>query len=125
MLYAALQFVVLTAIAMVVYGDGYRFSHNFLSELGATTTWSGTPNHAAAVLFGIALAGLGSAFVAFAGAWRAFAFARGRARGAGIASQLFGTASGTAFVAVAVTPVNLARLRRAAIDHISISITAS
>jgi hypothetical protein len=99
---------VLTAIAMVVYGDDYRFGYNFLSELGATHTWSGTPNHAAAVLFGIALASLGCAFVAFAGAWRTFAFARGRARAAGIASQLFGTTSGAAFVAVAVTPVNLA-----------------
>ena len=55
----------LTAIAMAVYGDDYRFGHNFLSELGATYTWAGTPNHPAAVLFAIALAGLGCAFVAF------------------------------------------------------------
>jgi len=107
LLCAAINFLVLTAIAMVAYADGYSFTNNFLSELGATHTWAGTPNHVAALLFALALGGLGCAFVAFAGAWRAFAFARGRARGAGIASQLFGTASGAAFVAVALTPVDL------------------
>jgi len=108
LLYAAIQFVALTAIAIRVYAGGYDFFANFLSELGATYTWSGQPNHAAAALFSIALGTLGAAFVAFASAWRAFAFAHGRARAVGIAGQLFGTTSGIAFVAVAVTPVNLA-----------------
>jgi len=108
LLYAAIQFVALTTIAMRVRAGGYDFFANFLSELGATRTWTGQPNHPAAVLFGIALGTLGVAFVAFAGAWRAFAFARGRARVAGIVGQLFGTTSGIAFLAVAVTPVNLA-----------------
>ncbi len=116
-MYAAIQFVVLTATAMIVYAGGtyadpsaagYDLARNFLSELGATRTWSGQPNHPSAVLFGIALGGVGVAFVGFAGAWRAFAFERGRARGAGLAAQLFGTGSGAAFLAVAVTPVNLA-----------------
>src|SRR5439155_11545077 len=102
------QFVVLTAIAMQLYPGGYRFFMNFLSELGATRTWEGEPNHGGAVLFAIALGTLGIAMVAFAGAWRDFAFAKGRARVFGIAGQLFGTLSGGAFLAVAATPVNLA-----------------
>src|SRR5262245_40923343 len=117
LLYAALQFIVLTTIAMRVYAggtvadqssSGYDFFNNFFSDLGATYSWSGAPNRAASVLFGIALGSLGAAFVAFAGTWRAFAFARGRARAAGIAAQVFGTLSGTAFVVVALAPVNRA-----------------
>jgi hypothetical protein len=108
LLYAAVQFVALVAVAMLLYAEPYHFSQNFLSELGMTRTWSGTPNHVSSVLFGIALASVGAAFIAFAGAWRAIAFDHGRARAAGIAAQIFGTASGAAFVAVAVTPVNLA-----------------
>ncbi len=108
LMYAAFQFVVLTAIAMRVFPGGYSFFHNFFSELGGTRTWAGQANTTGAVLFSIALGSLGFAFVAFAGAWRAFAFAHGRARPAGVAAQLFGTGSGAAFVAVAVTPVNVA-----------------
>ena len=117
LLYAAIQFVALTAIAMAVYAggttadpwsSGYDFTGNFLSDLGATRAWSGAPNHASSILFGIALGSIGLAFIAFAGAWRAFAFTRGRAVIAGLAAQLFGTASGAAFVGVAVTPVNRA-----------------
>jgi hypothetical protein len=108
LLYGALQFVALTTIAMLLYPDGYRFAHNFFSDLGGTHTWSGAPNRASMVLFSIALGSLGVAFVLFAGAWRGFAFARGRARWLGITAQLFGTVSGLAFVAVAFTPVDLA-----------------
>jgi hypothetical protein len=117
LLFAAIQFVVLTTIAMAVYAGGnlvdpwargYTFTRNFLSDLGATRAWSGQPNHPAALLFGIALGTLGAAFVGFAGTWRTFAFAHGRARLAGIASEWFGITSGCAFVAVAVTPVNRA-----------------
>ena len=112
-----MQFAVLTAIAMQVYAGGtiwnpwapgYAFGGNFLSELGATRAWSGHDNHASAVLFSLALATLGIAFVAFAGAWRGFAFARRRGAALGVASQVFGTLSGLCFVAVSVTPVNLA-----------------
>ena len=114
--YAAIQFVALVAIAMVLYPGGtwsdpsaphYELAHNFLSDLGATRTFSGASNTASLLLFAIALATIGGALVAFSWTWRAFAFARGRARGAGIASALFGTASGAAFAAVAFTPVNV------------------
>ena len=117
LLYAAIQFVVLTTLAMQVYAGGtmwdpwsrgYAFTGNFLSELGATSSWSGQENHASAVLFAIALGTLGIAFILFAGAWRGFAFGRKRGAAVGVAGQVFGTASGLGFAAVAVTPVNLA-----------------
>lgn len=106
LLCATIQFAVLVTLAMWWYAERYDFTGNFLSELGATRTWAGRPNHASAGLWMVALAGLGLALVAFAGAWRTFAFSRGRARAAGIAAQISGTASGAAFVAIAVAPVN-------------------
>ena len=113
--YAAVQLVGLTVLAMYFYpggavtnpyAHGYTFFGNFLSDLGATRSWDGHSNTTSMVLFAIALGTIGLAFIGFAGAWPAFAFAQGRARIAGIASQWFGTASGAAFVAVAITPVN-------------------
>lgn len=117
LLYAAAQFVVLVALGMWQYAGGtwadrsthgYTFTANFLSDIGATRSWSGESNVVSSVLFGIALGSLGAAVIAFAGAWRAFAFERGRARFAGIAAQVFATTSGAAFVGIAVTPANLA-----------------
>ena len=115
LLYAAVQFVVLTAIAMHVYAGGhlldpwakgYTFFSNFLSDLGATRAHSGHANMPSMVPFSIALATLGIAFISFAGTWHAFAFGKSRWRPVGVASQWCGTASGAAFVAVALTPVN-------------------
>lgn len=117
LLYCALQFLALVTLAIVVYAGGtyrdplapgYDLARNFLSELGAFHSWAGQPNHPSAVMFSIALGSIGLAFVAFAPAWRAFAFARRRARAAGIAAQICGTLSGAAFVAVACTPVDVA-----------------
>jgi hypothetical protein len=107
-MYAALQFIALTAVAMAVYGDRYRFFEHFVSELGATRTWAGRANHASMLLFSIALATVGVAFVAFAPTWRAFACQRRVVRVAGLAAHGFGTLSGLAFIAVAVTPVDVA-----------------
>jgi hypothetical protein len=113
--YAALQFVVLVAAAMVLYPGGtwfdpaatrYELARNFLSDLGATHVFSGRANYTSAALFAIALATLGGALVAFAWAWRAYALELGRSGAAGIASALFGTGSGVAFVGVAVAPID-------------------
>ena len=115
--YAAIQFVVLTAAAMVAYAGGtwyapqaphYRLSGNFLSDLGATRTFAGHANASSCVLFAIALISIGLALIPFAWAWRGWAFARGRAAIAGHASAGLGTVSGLAFTAIALTPVNLA-----------------
>jgi hypothetical membrane protein len=115
--YAAIQFVVLTVGAMQLYAGGtwfdpaaphYQFAGNFLSDLGMTHAFSGRSNYPSSVLFGVGLATLGLALVAFAWTWRGFAFERGRARAAGHASAVLGTASGLAFTGVAVTPLDLA-----------------
>jgi hypothetical protein len=46
--------------------------------------------------------------IVFASAWRDYAFDRGRARGAGIASQICGTLSGLAYIGVACAPIDRA-----------------
>lgn len=107
LLFAALQFAVLTSLAMWLYPN-YRFAEQFLSELGATRTWWRIANHEAAVVFAVAVVVLGGGMIVFAAAWRDYAFARGRARAVGVASQVCGTVSGLAFVGVASSPIDLA-----------------
>ncbi|HEY1816406.1 MAG TPA: hypothetical protein VGG74_28865 [Kofleriaceae bacterium] len=115
--YAAIQLVVLAAIAMVCYAGGtwrdpfaphYELAHNFLSDLGATRAFSGRANYASAIPFAIALVTVGAALIAFAWCWRDVAFDRGRARALGIASALAGTASGAAFAGIALAPIDRA-----------------
>lgn len=114
---ACVQFVVLTAVAMLVYpggtvtdpeAQGYRFFQNFFSDLGRTQTPLGAPNTAAAILFFVALtlAGLGLALF-FVILPRLFA----QRRPARVASWLGSTAgviSGLAYVGIACTPANVA-----------------
>lgn len=111
--FAAIEFVVLTACAMVLYAGGtwfdpqaphYQLAGNFLSDLGMTRAFSGESNLVSSVLFGIALTSIGSALIAFAWTWRDFAFTTARAVIAGMASAMFGTLSGLCFIGVAFTP---------------------
>jgi hypothetical protein len=115
--YAAIQFVVLTAIAMVAYAGGtwadpaathYELAHNFFSDLGRTHVFSGAANYIASALFFVSLASVGAALVGFAWTWRAFAFGRERANIIGHASAVIGTLCGLALITIAVTPYNLA-----------------
>ena len=115
--YAALQFLVLTALAMTRYAGGtwwdpqttrYHFTENFLSDLGMTHAFSGRANTSSAILFSIALATVGLALVAFVWCWKGFAFGLGRARWVGHASAVLGTLSGVCFTGVACTPFDLA-----------------
>lgn len=115
--YAALQFLILTPLAMTQYAGGtwfdpgtphYRFTENFLSDLGMTHAFNGRANTTSAVLFSIALATIGLALVAFAWTWRGFAFGLGRARWLGHTSAVLGTLSGLCFTGVACTPFDLA-----------------
>src|SRR5450759_140328 len=68
LLAAALNFIVLTSIAIGLYPGsnninshthGYSFTTNFFSDLGATRVYSHHLNVASAVLFMLALAGVG------------------------------------------------------------------
>lgn len=115
--YAAIQFVVLTALAMALYAGGtwfdpatahYHFTDNFLSDLGMTHAFSGRANYASAAVFGIALGSVGAALIAFVWTWKQFAFERRRAAVLGHTAAVLGTLSGLAFVGVAVTPFDVA-----------------
>lgn len=115
LLYAGIQFIVFTTVAMLVYAGGsywhpedpsYEFFGNFLSDLGATVTWGGHTNTPSSILFATSLITCGIALMLVANAWREFAFDRRRARGVGIASQVVGSLSGLGFCGVAAVPWN-------------------
>ncbi len=112
---AGTQFIVLTFVAMLLFsgtpraggGDGYSFFRNFLSELGMTVTFDGTPNMPSTVLFVIALSVAGLGLISyFTAAGLAYAGSR-VARLTGVAGAGFGTLSGIAFIGIAWTPANL------------------
>lgn len=110
-------FVVLTALAMLVYPGGtitdpttrgYSFFTNFFSDLGRTETRGGHPNLLAAALFFIALTGAGSALVTFFLAFAGF-FTRTRFdRVLAWLGTFAGVIAGVCFIGVAFTPANLA-----------------
>src|ERR1700748_3893172 len=79
LVYSRIQFVVLTAIAILVYPGGavyeleanrYLFLRNFFSDLGATVTPSGRPNLASHLLFALALGTVGVALVLASSNWK-------------------------------------------------------
>lgn len=110
-------FVVLTALAMLVYPGGtatdpttrgYSFFTNFFSDLGRTETRGGHPNPIAAVLFFIALTGAGASLIAFFVAFAGF-FTRTRLdRVLAWLGTFAGVIAGVCFIGVAFTPANLA-----------------
>lgn len=116
LVYASVQFVVLTAIAMFVYPGGavfelgasrYLFLRNFFSDLGATVTPSGRANLASHLLFGVALGAVGLALALASSNWKVIVAKRQAARTAGIASQIVEIVAGLGFLGIAATPWNL------------------
>jgi hypothetical protein len=116
LIYGSVQFVILTAIAMLVYpggavyelaADRYLFSRNFFSDLGATSTPSGRPNLASHILFVIALGTVGLALIPASSNWQVIVARRRTAQAAGWASQAFEVIAGLGFIGIAVTPWNL------------------
>jgi hypothetical protein len=116
LIYASIQFVALTAIAMLVYPGGavyqldtnrYLFLRNFFSDLGATITPSGRPNFVSHVLFGVALGSVGLALILASSNWKVIVARGGAARTAGVASQIVEVAAGLGFIGIAATPWNL------------------
>jgi hypothetical protein len=116
MLYAAVGFVVLTLVAMLLYPGGtvadpaavrYLFFRNFFSDLGRTEAIDGQANALSAILFVTALTGAGLSLAWF------FLSAPRLLRGSRTAwlVSLLGSASGIVsglcFVGVAWTPANL------------------
>jgi hypothetical protein len=116
LIYASAQFVVLTAIAMLVYpggavyqleADRYLFLRNFFSDLGATITPSGRPNLTSHILFGVALGSVGVALMLASSNWKVIVARGGAARAAGVASQIVEGVAGLGFIGIAATPWNL------------------
>jgi hypothetical protein len=113
LLYASVQFLILTLVAMVVFPGGTRYSpdatrylffRNFFSDLGATHTVSGKPNPVSAVLFIIAAASVGLALVVTSGVWKSI---EPKATALGRTAQVFAVLAGICFVGIAATPWNL------------------
>ena len=116
LIYASIQFVVLTAVAMLVYAGGavyqldanhYLFLRNFFSDLGATVTPSGRPNLVSHILFAIALGSVGLALMLASSNWKVIFSRRQAARGAGLTSQIVEVVAGLGFIGIAATPWNL------------------
>ncbi len=113
---ACLLFAVLTASAMLVYPGGtianhattgYSFLHNFFSDLGNTTTWSGLPNPISASLFFVALVAAGSGMALFFIAFARFFQAERTVMILSRLGSLAGVLSALCFIGVAFSPANL------------------
>lgn len=113
---ACVQFVVLTAVAMLFYPggthtdpttSGYSFFRNFFSDLGLTRTHGGWPNTVSATLFFIALTLAGSGLVLFFVAFPRFFAGSPLSKALSWLGSAFGVIAGLCFVGVAFTPANL------------------
>ena len=115
-LFACLQFVVLTAIAMWVYPGGstpdpssrrYSFFTNFFSDLGLTVTEGGHPNWLSFVLFAVALTVVGLGLVVYFVSAPQFFWRTGLQRVLSVLGSFFGVAAGISYIGVAFAPANL------------------
>lgn len=119
LLAAAAQFVLLTVIAMLVYGggskfdppaEGYAFFHNFFSDLGMTEAYGAHANTFGMVLFTYALTCVGVTLAAFGVAVRRLpgpSASRG-ACAAAVLALVAATVSGVSYVGIAFTPHDVA-----------------
>jgi hypothetical protein len=112
----SIQFIILTAIAMFVYSggtrldsnsNGYSFFSNFFSDLGRTISYSGEINTISALIFFVALVGLGLSFLGyFLILPELFTETDKGVRYSKIAS-LIGKCSVVAFIGIAFAPANI------------------
>jgi hypothetical membrane protein len=114
---ACILFVILTAVAMLVYpggtivdsaAQGYRFFENYFSDLGLTRSRSGAANVAAMLLFSVALVCVALALGAFFPAFTQFCAAAPRALRLSRRAALVGSITCMSFIGVAVSPRDLA-----------------
>ncbi len=112
---AAVQFVLLTVLAMLVYAggsafdpaaSGYSFTENFFSDLGRTVTFEGAANTVASALFTYSLICVGVALAAFGVAVRRLG-AEARARPVALLAAIAAVVSGIAYVGIACTPYDV------------------
>lgn len=112
----SIQFIALTIIAMITYqggtrldptSKGYSFFSNFFSDLGRTISYSGEVNTVSAVLFFVAMVGLGLSFLGyFLIIPELFTETDEGVKYSKIAS-IIGKASVVAFIGIAFAPANI------------------
>lgn len=109
-------FVVLTAVAMLLYPGGtktdhstpgYSFFQNFFSDLGLTKAWSGESNGISSALFIVALSLAGAMLALFFVAFAQFFNQSFRGKLLSRLGSVAGVISGICFVGIAATPANL------------------
>ena len=115
-LYAGLQFLLFTVLAMLLYPGGtfadpgttgYDFFRNFFSDLGLRQSHSGAFQPLTAGLFVTALSTAGIALILFSFTFRAFFRRSALDRWLGYGGALFGLLAGLGYVGVALTPADL------------------
>lgn len=114
---ACAQFIVVTALAMLLYQGGnyldpnyraYSFIHNFSSDLGLTRTYSGEANRPSMILFMVALTGAGLGLVLFFSVFRSFFTQTLLQRILTANGTVAGWVAGLSFVGVAWCPADRA-----------------
>lgn len=112
----AVQFVLLTLVAMLFYpggtgqnpdSRGYDFLRNFFSDLGLTVAHNGEPNTLSMILFMIALSLAGLGLILFFVVWPRYFWHSWLLRGLSVTGSFFGIGAGISFIGVAFTPANL------------------
>lgn len=114
--FTAVQFVVLTVVAMFFYpggtgsdpdSAGYSFLRNFFSSLGLTVAQNGEPNWISAGLFFIALTLAGLGLVVYYIFCPKFFWHKPVLKVLSVLGSICGVFSGICFIGVAFTPANL------------------
>ncbi len=117
-IFACVQFLVLTLVAMLAYPGGsiagspsesYSFFSNFFSELGMTVTRSGESNTVSMVLFVTALTLAGFGLIVFFVAMPQFFRQKRIIHALSWLGSAFGVVSGASYIGVAFTPADLLR----------------
>lgn len=112
---STLQFIVLTIIAMLVYPGGtltdptterYSFFTNFFSDLGTLTSYNGSSNLAANVLFATALTGAGLGLIYFFAVFPMYFQENRYGRFLSLLGSVCGVITGLGYIGVAFTPAD-------------------
>lgn len=113
---AAVLFVVITALAMLLYPGGYypdkesshySLTRNFFSDLGATRTYSHAANGASMILFIVSLALVGISLILFSLNYRVIYGERKRGLLVGQLAVAAAVLSGVSFIGIAANPMNI------------------
>ena len=115
---AALAFLPLTALAMLVYhghsilgqSRGYQFLSEPFSDLGRTSGYDGSNNALPHLLFATALTSIAVSFIVSLPVWGGYAFQRTRSLVTKATLTVFGVLSATCLAGIAFTPADTSDL---------------